>query len=236
VRYTPVELRHLHIGRAFFGGYGRRETDQLLEDIAESFEVVWRERGELSDQFEDLQKRFEVLKQAETLFASTLVSAERAAAEAKESATREAELIVAEAHQEARSVTRSAQGERERLFAEVRRIEMLLRSALGLVEETRSELPAIGSPAPGGPGVLAASASRAERWPRREETREFEAVVPADPGPDLAVPREPVPLEQAPLESVPPETVPPEPVTPIASVPAEAEDDGPSEGRDFAWG
>jgi cell division septum initiation protein DivIVA len=226
MRYTPVELRHLRIGRALFGGYGRRETDQLLEDIAESFEVVWRERGELGDQFEDLQKRFDVLKQAETLFASTLVSAERAAAEAKEAATREAELIVAEAHQEARSVTRSAQGERERLFAEVRRIEMLLRAALGLVEETRSELPEIGNSP-----VLPASTSRAERWPRREETREFEAVVAPDPGPDLSLPLEPVPLE-----SVPPETVPPEAVPPIASVPTEAEDEGRSEGRDFAWG
>ena len=227
MRYTPVELRHLRIGRALIGGYGRRETDQLLEDIAESFEVVWRERGELGDQFEDLQKRFDVLKQAETLFASTLVSAERAAAEAKEAATREAELIVAEAHQEARSVTRSAQGERERLFAEVRRIEMLLRAALGLVEETKSEVPEIGnSPATGDPVGLPASASRAERWPRREDTREFKAVVPDDPGSGLSPLFEPVPLE----------TVPSKPAPPIASAPSEGEGDGPSEGRDFAWG
>src|SRR4051794_15045438 len=110
MRYTPVELRHVKIGRTVLGGYKRRETDQLLEDVAESFEDVWRERGELIDKLEDVEKRFDELKQRETLLASTLVAAERAAADAIEAAKRHAELILAEAHQEARSVTRTAQG------------------------------------------------------------------------------------------------------------------------------
>jgi cell division initiation protein len=215
MRYTPVELRHLRIGRTMFGGYGRRETEQLIEDIAESFEDVWRERGELTDKLEDLEKRFDELKKAETLFASTLVSAERAAVEAREAAKREAELIVGEAHHEARSVTRSALGERERLFAEVRRIETLLRAALGMVEETRSELPVEtdGAPASDRPIVLATP----EHWPKREDTREFEAVLPSLPGPHAAA---------LVLPTLPP----------VTSAPFEGEDDGPRSGRDFAWG
>jgi len=39
-------------------------------------------------------------------------------------------------------VTRAAHAERERLFAEVRRVETLLRAALGMVEETSRDLPA----------------------------------------------------------------------------------------------
>ena len=219
MRYTPVELRHLRIGRTMFGGYGRQETDQLLEDIAESFEDVWRERGELTDKLEDVEKRFDELKQGETLFASTLVSAERAAVEAKEAAKREAELIVAEAHHEARSVTRSAQGERERLFAEVRRIETLLRAALGLVEETRNELPVEtdGAPDSDRPVVLPAPAPTPEHWPRREDTREFEAVLPVLPGPHAAAPALPA-------------------LPPVTTLSGEGEDDGPWAGRDFAWG
>jgi cell division initiation protein len=218
MRYTPVELRHIQIGRTTFGGYGRRETDQLLEDIAESFEDVWRERGELTDKLEDLEKRFDELKKAETLFASTLVSAERAAVEARETAKREAELIVAEAHQDARSVTRSAQGERERLFAEVRRIETLLRAALGLVEESRSELPVESGEASVSdrPVVLPAPAPTPEHWPRREDTREFEALLPSLPGPHAALP----------LPALPP----------VTTESVEDEDDGPQASRDFAWG
>ena len=166
MRYTPVELRHVKLGRAW-RGYDRHEADKLLEDVADSFEDVWRERGELTDKLHEVQKTLDEVKQREALLASTLVSAERAAVEAKEAARREADLIVAEAHGEARSVTRAAQAERERLFAEARRVESLLRAALGMIEESQS---------PVGDADEAEAPVR-EYWPRREDTREFHPVA-----------------------------------------------------------
>jgi cell division septum initiation protein DivIVA len=177
MRYTPVELRHVRLGRGLFGGYKRAETDVLLSDVADSFEDVWRERGELADRLEDVERHLDEVKQRETLLATTLIAAERTAAEAVETAKREAEVIVAEAHQESRSITRAAQGERDRLFAESRRVEALLRAALGIVEETsasdrRSDEEARDAPS----------------WPNRENTSEFEAIsmedVHPDPDPD----------------------------------------------------
>ena len=53
----------------------------------------------------------------------------------RERARREAETIVAEAHSEARAIGRTAQAERERLLGEAQRIEALLRSALGVLDE-----------------------------------------------------------------------------------------------------
>jgi len=175
MRYTPVELRHVKPARGFWG-YRRAEIDELLEDVVASFEEVWRERGELADRLEDLEKRLEEVKQRETLLASTLVAAEKTAAAQVESAKREAEVIVAEAHQESRSITRSAQHERERLFAEARRVETLLRAALGMVEESQKELPsrpAVSDPPAQPPGR--------ETWPNRQDTREFQAVQPVEP-------------------------------------------------------
>jgi cell division initiation protein len=170
MRYTPVELRHVRLGRGLFGGYKRAETDALLSDVADSFEDVWRERGELSDRLEDVERHLDEVKQRETLLASTLIAAERTAAEAVESAKREAEVIVAEAHHESRSITRSAQGERDRLFAEARRVESLLRAALGIVEE-RSHTE-----------TSADDADHQEppSWPNRENTSEFEAISMED--------------------------------------------------------
>src|SRR5579883_1531309 len=107
MRYSPVELRHVRIGRSLFG-YARDEVDTLLEEVADSFEEVWSERGELADRLEDLEKLLADVKQREQLLASTLVAAEKAAVEAKEAAKRESELIVAEAHHEARSIMRAA--------------------------------------------------------------------------------------------------------------------------------
>ena len=169
MRYTPVELRHVRLDRALFGGYKRADTDALLSDVADSFEDVWRERGELADRLEDVEKRLEEIKQRENLLATTLVAAEKTAAEAVESAKREAEVILAEAHQEARSITRTALNERERLFAEARRVETLLRSALGIVEETRA-----------GEAPADEQGAEASSWPNRENTSEFAAVSDED--------------------------------------------------------
>src|SRR6476660_4379133 len=171
MRYTPVELRHVKISRSTFGGYRKLETEKLLEDIADSFEEVWRDRGELTDKLEDVEKILGEVKQRESLLSSTLVAAEKASDELRAAAKREAEVIVAEAHQEARSVTRAAQGERERLFAEVRRVDTLLRAALGMIEETN---------------LPASPSADSEQWPRREDTREFRAVsFPQDGEPKL---------------------------------------------------
>ena len=209
MRYTPVELRHVRLDRGLFGGYKRAETDALLSDVADSFEDVWRERGELSDRLEDVERHLDEVKQRETLLASTLIAAERTAAEAVESAKREAEVIVAEAHQESRSITRTAQSERERLFAEARRVETLLRAALGIVEErSHTETP-----------VDEDVQAEPPSWPNRENTSEFEAIS----------------IEDVESETEPePESEPA--AVQHGAEEAHADDDIPWSGRDFAWG
>ena len=51
---TPVEIRHIQLGRGF-RGYKRHSVDTLLDEIAESFEDVWRERADLADKVEELE-------------------------------------------------------------------------------------------------------------------------------------------------------------------------------------
>lgn len=160
MRYSPVELRHVTLKRGF-RGYRRADVDALIADAAASYEEVWAERGEFADELEELHSSLAEVKQRETLLATTLVAAEKAAAEAIESAKRQAEVIIAEAHQEGRSITRAALAERDRLFAETRRIEVLLRSALGIVGEAHEGEAEIES----------------ESWPRHEDTSEFQMVV-----------------------------------------------------------
>ena len=48
---TPVEIRHIKPSRSLLG-YNRKIVDELLEDIVESFEQVWRERADLADKVE----------------------------------------------------------------------------------------------------------------------------------------------------------------------------------------
>jgi cell division initiation protein len=132
---TPVEIRHVPIGRGLWG-YRRSAVEVLLDEIADSFEAVWRERADFADRIEQLEGELQRHIELETLLRKTLVSAEAAAQEQREAARRQSEQIVAEAHGEARRITFEAMAERERLEGEVRRLRELLRTALDTVEES----------------------------------------------------------------------------------------------------
>src|SRR5437762_3930595 len=127
---TPVEIRHIRLGRGLFG-YRRAPTDSLLEEVASSFEEVWRDRADLADKVEQLESDLERFRELEALLRTTLVSAERTAAELKTQAMREAELIVDEARAESRSIVRPATGDNERLEADSARIRAPLDAAHG---------------------------------------------------------------------------------------------------------
>jgi cell division initiation protein len=131
---TPAEIRHVPIRRALWG-YRRTAVEHLLDDVADSFEEVWRERADFSDRIEHLESELQRHRELEALLRKTLVSAEAAAQEQREGARRDAERIVSEAHAEARRVTFAATAERERLEADIRRLRELLRSALSTVDE-----------------------------------------------------------------------------------------------------
>jgi len=131
---TPVELRHLEIKRGFLG-YRRQSVDELLEEIEHSFEETWRERADFADRIEQLQSELARHRELEGLLRTTLVSAERSSHEQKAQAKKEADLVVEEAHAEARAISRAAAAERERLLAEARKVRALLEAALDAVED-----------------------------------------------------------------------------------------------------
>ena len=131
---TPVEIRHVPIERGLWG-YRRGAVERLLDEVADSFEAVWRERADFGDRIEHLESELQRHRELETLLRKTLVSAEAAAEEQRESARRDAEHVVAEAHAEARRIVFEANAERERLAADVRRLRELLRTALAAVDE-----------------------------------------------------------------------------------------------------
>ncbi len=140
---TPVEIRHMTPGTGLFG-YKRAAMDTLLDEIAASFEDVWRERADLADKIEQLEIDLVRYRELEALLRTTLVSAERSSAEMKEQARREADLILSEAHAEARAVQRDARAENERLTNESRRLRAQLRLHSRRSRRSRTR----GSPSP----------------------------------------------------------------------------------------
>lgn len=132
MQLTPVEVRHLELRRGLFG-YRRSSVERAIEEVADSFEAVWRERAELGEKIHTLEGEVARHVELEALLRSTLVSAERAAQDMKEQARREADVIVQEASAEGRRLMRDAIAEKEQLLAETRRIRTMLRAALEVI-------------------------------------------------------------------------------------------------------
>lgn len=121
---TPVEIRHVSLARRPLG-YGREPVDKLLDEIVRSFEAVWRDRADLRDELERLEGEVARYKELDVLLRNSLVSAEKAADELRAQAGKEADVIVEEARVRAREIVADAEGERERILAEVRRLRSL---------------------------------------------------------------------------------------------------------------
>ena len=136
---TPVEIRHVTPPRTNFRGYRIAATDRLLEEIAASFEDVWRERADLADKVEQLEADLVRFRELESLLRTTLVSAEQSSAKTRDQARKEAELILSEAHAQAREVQRRAHAENERLFRESRRLRAQLQEALAALDDPAAE-------------------------------------------------------------------------------------------------
>jgi cell division initiation protein len=135
VAITPVEIRHVRLKRTPLGGYRRAPAERLLLEIADSYEEVWRERADLIDRVEQLEADLVRYRELETLLRQTLVSAERTSAELRDSAQKQATVVVEEAHAAAREIVRAARAERERLASSSAHIRAQLEGALDVLGE-----------------------------------------------------------------------------------------------------
>src|SRR5207237_1045664 len=91
------------------------------------------ERADLADKVEQLETDLVRYRELETLLRTTLVSAEQASAHTRDQARREAELILSEAHAEAREIQRRALAENDRLEQDSRRLRLQLQEAVSAV-------------------------------------------------------------------------------------------------------
>lgn len=135
---TPVELRHVSFKRGLFG-YRPAQVDRTIDEVADAFEIVWRERADYADRIEALEAELKRHRDLEGLLRSTLTTAEQSAHELRDQARREAALVLEEAHSEARRITQDARAERERLRAETHRVRALLSAALDAVEDAEED-------------------------------------------------------------------------------------------------
>ena len=191
---TPVEIRHIRLHKALFG-YQTKQTDDLLADIVNSFEDVWRDRADLADKIEQLGAELVRYRELEQLLRTTLISAERASQQMTDQTRRETESVLSEARVEAREILRDAMTERERLNAEINRIRAQLAAVLAT----------IGGEAPG--SESSSKESTLETPPARPPV----TAAPAQAAPPQAAPAAPPSQPVAPAPPPAPAAQPPVP-------------------------
>ena len=95
-RLTAMDIENQEFERRMFG-YDRESVDLFLRSVAEEFERLHREHGEMLEVTGQLRRDLEELKAREHTLQRTLVTAQRMSEEMKERAEKEVELIIRDA-------------------------------------------------------------------------------------------------------------------------------------------
>lgn len=136
MRITPLEIQQM-VFKVRMRGYDREDVDRFLEDLAQTVESLNRENADLRDKLGAVERQLAEVKKAEATLANTLVSAQAVGEDLKQSAHRDAELIVKEAELKASEMVREARAE---LANTHRELTDLRKQRLVMVERLRSTL------------------------------------------------------------------------------------------------
>jgi cell division initiation protein len=157
---TPTAIRNAEPQRAWVRGYRRGDVHQLLDEVADELAAAVRDRDDLAGRVATLEAEVGRHRELEAALSSALVAGEQAAQEARAQALRESDLIVGEAHAEARRTVRSAEAERRHLEDGVSELRTRLRAVLGVLDATDVAAPAHEEPAAGGEDLPALDDAR----------------------------------------------------------------------------
>ncbi len=182
-RLTPLDIRHVEFSRRA-GGYDRREVKAFMERLALEVEDALRESQGLRKRLSATEAEVARLRNAEAELQTAVMATERIAGDLKETAKREAQLLLDDAERQRRARLADVEDGLLRSHARLGALEMQRRlfkeqfkallqayaTALEAdddveVEATGGALEAGGAPEAGGPPG-AAYAARAGRQAR----------------------------------------------------------------------
>lgn len=90
-------------------GYNCEEVDEFLDKISENYEELYKENSSLSERVITLEDRLNHYDKMEETIQNTLLLAQNAAEQAKETAQKEADLIIKNANDSAKRVIEKSQ-------------------------------------------------------------------------------------------------------------------------------
>jgi cell division initiation protein len=124
VRLTPLDLQNHRFTRSL-RGYDPEEVQAFLRIVAEDLEGVTRESELLRERLRELESRVQEMGAREEALRDTLVTAQSVSEDLRRTATKEAELTVAEAEVKAEKILDAAHRRLARLSEDIRDLRQL---------------------------------------------------------------------------------------------------------------
>src|SRR5258706_671384 len=92
-----MDIRQQQFTVRMFRGFDVQEVDTFLEDLAADYEALLKENTLLKEHLQPAEDRARGLEQRERILQETLVTMQRMVEEMKDTARREAQLLIKEA-------------------------------------------------------------------------------------------------------------------------------------------
>lgn len=117
VLLTPVDITNKEFKRSV-RGYNEYEVDSFLDQLARDYEELYRKKLELEEALQLKENQLAQYKSMEETMNNALVLAQKTSEEVKQSAQREAELLLKETRAQAEEILRQAALKKEMLEQE----------------------------------------------------------------------------------------------------------------------
>lgn len=130
---TPLDIENKKFSKKALSGYSTEEVDDFLDELTIDYEKIYKEASESKQKIENLNAEIEKYRQMETTLQSTLLMAQNAAEEVKNSAREQANSIISEAQ-------RAAEGQASDLDASIIAKRKELEDLQGQIETYKARM------------------------------------------------------------------------------------------------
>lgn len=103
MKLTPMDISNKEFKRSF-RGYEAEDVDEFMNEIIENYEDVYKENSRLKENLSRVNEKLEHYVKIENTIQNTLLLAQNAAEQARESSQKESELLVRNANETAKKI------------------------------------------------------------------------------------------------------------------------------------
>ncbi len=140
---SPLDIQNKKYSNSAFGGYNKADVDKFSELILIDYEKLYRENISFKDKINALTNAIDHYKAMEDTMQSTLLVAQAASDEVRNSAAEKAKIIVEDAQNRADEIVRSANRELEKAnekLEQIKREYILFKSKMKAEYEAQLKL------------------------------------------------------------------------------------------------